>query len=105
MSSWCCECVAWALFCVRKSGPVDICPSPQEAARSYCQEKLSPRVLQAWRHETFDPAIMSEFGSLGLLGPTIVGYGCSGVSDVAYGLIAREVERVRLARGGGAAGD
>lgn len=38
---------------------------------------------------------MTEFGALGLLGPTIVGYGCSGVSDVAYGLIAREVERVR----------
>ena len=42
----------------------------------------------------FDPTIIPEMGSLGLLGPTIDGYGCAGVSSVAYGLIAREVERV-----------
>jgi alkylation response protein AidB-like acyl-CoA dehydrogenase len=63
-------------------------------ARSYCQEKLFPRVLTANRDERFDREIMSEMGSLGLLGATIEGYGCSGVSSVAYGLIAREVERV-----------
>jgi glutaryl-CoA dehydrogenase len=53
-----------------------------------------PRVLEANRKEVFDRRIMSEFGELGLLGATIVGYGCSGVSYTAYGLIAREVERV-----------
>jgi len=63
-------------------------------ARGYCQSKLFPRVLEANRHEKFDREIMREMGSMGLLGPTIEGYGCSGVSSVAYGLIAREVERV-----------
>jgi glutaryl-CoA dehydrogenase len=43
--------------------------------------------------ENFDPAIIKEMGELGLLGATIKGYGCAGVSSVAYGLIAREVER------------
>lgn len=60
----------------------------------YCQEKLLPRVLMANRHETFHREIMNEMGELGVLGPTIQGYGCSGVSYVAYGLIARECERV-----------
>ncbi len=60
------------------------------------QSKLFPRVLEANRHEKFDREIMREMGSMGLLGPTIEGYGCSGVSSVAYGLIAREVERVRV---------
>lgn len=64
-------------------------------ARSYCQEKLFPRVLTANRLERFDREIMNELGELGLLGATIEGYGCAGVSNVAYGLIAREVERVR----------
>lgn len=64
-------------------------------ARAYCQGSLFPRVLTANREERFDREIMSEMGSLGLLGATIEGYGCSGVSSVAYGLIAREVERVR----------
>ncbi|KAJ3363071.1 hypothetical protein GGF32_004936 [Allomyces javanicus] len=68
--------------------------SVMESARSYCQEKLMPRVLMANRHEKFDREIMSEMGELGLLGATIDGYGCAGVSSVAYGLIAREVERV-----------
>lgn len=62
--------------------------------RDYCQEKLMPRILMANRHETFDKDIMKEMGSLGVLGCTIQGYGCAGVSSVAYGLIAREVERV-----------
>jgi glutaryl-CoA dehydrogenase len=53
-----------------------------------------PRIVEANRHERFDRAIMSELGALGLLGATISGYGCSGVSYTAYGLIAREVERV-----------
>ncbi|KAL8283540.1 hypothetical protein RQP46_005643 [Phenoliferia psychrophenolica] len=65
-----------------------------DTAREYCQERLQPRVLDAYRNEHFDPKIMSEMGELGLLGATIDGYGCAGVSSVAYGLIAREVERV-----------
>lgn len=62
--------------------------------RDYCQEKLMPRILMANRIEDFDKSIMTEMGSLGILGCTIQGYGCAGVSSVAYGLIAREVERV-----------
>ncbi|KAG8910271.1 hypothetical protein FRC01_006427, partial [Tulasnella sp. 417] len=65
-----------------------------ETARDYCQERLQPRVLDAYRTENFDPTILKEMGELGLLGATIQGYGCAGVSSVAYGLIAREVERV-----------
>jgi glutaryl-CoA dehydrogenase len=67
----------------------------QETARAYCQEKLAPRVLQAFRQEQTDPAIFREMGELGLLGPTISPeYGGAGLNYVAYGLIAREVERV-----------
>ena len=66
----------------------------RDTAHVYCQEKLMPRVLMAHREEHFDPAIMREMGELGLLGPTIDGYGCAGVSYVCYGLVAREVERV-----------
>jgi glutaryl-CoA dehydrogenase len=66
----------------------------RDSARDYAQEKLAPRILEANRHETFDPAIMREMGELGLLGPMLDGYGCAGVSQVAYGLVAREVERV-----------
>ncbi|QRV83963.1 acyl-CoA dehydrogenase [Ceratobasidium sp. AG-Ba] len=66
----------------------------RDTARDYCQENLQPRVLEAYRNEDFDPQILSEMGQLGLLGATIKGYGCAGVSSVAYGLIAREVERV-----------
>ncbi len=67
----------------------------RDSARAYCQEKLQPRVTSAFEDERFDREIMSEMGELGLLGPTIPeDYGCSGVSHVAYGLIAREVERV-----------
>eukprot|EP00948_MAST-09A_sp_MAST-9A-sp1_P002879 g2879.t1 len=66
----------------------------QESAHSHCQNYLMPRVLEANRNETFDPAIFTEFGAAGLLGPTIQGYGCPGVSYTSYGLIAREVERV-----------
>src|SRR5512133_2179161 len=66
----------------------------RDTARDYARERLMPRVLEANRHERFDREIMSELGALGLLGPTIDGYGCAGASYVAYGLIAREVERV-----------
>ena len=53
-----------------------------------------PRVLMANRNEHFDREIMNEFGEMGFLGATLDGYGCAGVSYVAYGLMAREVERV-----------
>ncbi|CAG8499636.1 2648_t:CDS:10 [Diversispora eburnea] len=66
----------------------------RDTARKYCQEKLFPRILEAYRQERFDREIISEMGELGLLGATIKGYGCPGISSVAYGLIAREVERV-----------
>ncbi len=67
----------------------------EEAARAYCQDKLLPRVTEAFRHEKTDVAIFREMGELGLLGPTIPAeYGGPGLSYVAYGLIAREVERV-----------
>ncbi len=66
----------------------------RDSARDYCQEKLMPRILTANREERFDREIMNELGELGLLGPTISGYGCAGASYVAYGLVAREIERV-----------
>lgn len=66
----------------------------QDSARGYCQSKLMPRVLQANRNENFDREILRELGSLGLLGPTLTGYGCAGVSYVSYGLIASEIENV-----------
>ncbi|MDY0883240.1 acyl-CoA dehydrogenase [Dongia soli] len=66
----------------------------RDTARNYCQDKLMPRVKEANRHERFDREIMNELGELGLLGSTIDGYGCAGTNYVAYGLIAREVERV-----------
>ena len=66
----------------------------RDTARDYCREKLMPRVLTANREERFDREIMTELGELGLLGPTIDGYGCAGASYVAYGLVAREIERV-----------
>ncbi|MCX7370983.1 MAG: acyl-CoA dehydrogenase family protein, partial [Alphaproteobacteria bacterium] len=66
----------------------------QEAARAFCADRLMPGVLMANRHETFDRSIMNAFGEQGFLGATLEGYGCAGVSYVAYGLMAREVERV-----------
>jgi glutaryl-CoA dehydrogenase len=66
----------------------------RDSARAFCQERLMPGILQANRHESFDREIFREMGALGLLGPTIEGYGCAGVNHVSYGLIAREVERV-----------
>ncbi|KAL9627811.1 MAG: hypothetical protein Q9164_007483, partial [Protoblastenia rupestris] len=66
----------------------------QDTARAYCQERMLPRVLDAYRNEHYDRTILTEMGELGLLGATIKGYGCAGVSSVASGLITREVERV-----------
>ena len=66
----------------------------RDSARQYAQEKLLPRVRDAFRNEQTDLAIFREMGALGLLGSTINGYGCPGVDYTSYGLIAREVERV-----------
>ena len=66
----------------------------RESARQYAQDRLAPRVTAAFRSEDTDPEIFREMGEVGLLGPTIEGYGCPGVDYVSYGLIAREVERV-----------
>ena len=67
----------------------------QDTARNYAQDKLMPRVREAFRNEEFDREIMSEMGELGLLGCTIPEeYGCAGLGYVCYGLIAREIERV-----------
>jgi len=66
-----------------------------ESARTFCQERLQTVVRDMHRHESFDPALMSEFGELGFLGCTIPEqYGGAGLNYVCYGLIAREVERV-----------
>jgi len=67
----------------------------RDAARDYAQGELQPRVTSAFLDERFDREIMSEMGALGLLGPTIPEiYGGAGLGYVAYGLVAREVERV-----------
>lgn len=67
----------------------------RDTARTYAREKLLPRVTSAFLEERFDREIMTELGALGLLGPTIpVEYGGAGVSYVAYGLVAREVEAI-----------
>ncbi|MFN8735700.1 MAG: acyl-CoA dehydrogenase [Betaproteobacteria bacterium] len=67
----------------------------RDAARRYAQDKLAPRILEAFRHEQTDLAIFREMGALGLLGPTIPAeYGGPELSYVSYGLIAREIERV-----------
>ena len=66
----------------------------QKTVRDYCDKSLLPRIQKANRDEIFDKEIYKELAELGLLGPHIKGYGCAGVSNVAYGLIAREIERV-----------
>ena len=67
----------------------------RDTARTYAQEKLLPRVIEAYAQEKTDRAIFDEMGALGLLGLTLpADYGCAGASYVAYGLVAREVERV-----------
>src|SRR5712692_6859850 len=67
----------------------------RDTARGYAQDKLMPRVLTAYREERFDREIVNEMGALGLLGATLPEqHGGSGMGHVAYGLIAREMERV-----------
>jgi glutaryl-CoA dehydrogenase len=66
----------------------------RDTARAFADEHLMPIVRESNRHETYDRSLMMKFGEAGLLGPTIDGYGCTNVGYVAYGLIAREVERV-----------
>jgi glutaryl-CoA dehydrogenase len=67
----------------------------RDTARSFAQERLQPAVIAAYADEATDPRIFPELGALGLLGPTLPPeYGCAGTSYVAYGLIAREIERV-----------
>jgi glutaryl-CoA dehydrogenase len=67
----------------------------RDTARAYAQDKLAPRIVDAFQNETTDPEIFREMGALGLLGPTVPEeYGGVGASYVAYGLVAREVERI-----------
>jgi glutaryl-CoA dehydrogenase len=67
----------------------------RDTARGYAQDKLAPRIVEAFRTEHTDPAIFREMGELGLLGPTLPEeYGGVGAGYVAYGLVAREVERI-----------
>lgn len=66
----------------------------RDQAKNFCQDVLMPGIVEANRHEIFDRTLMTKMGEMGFLGPTIEGYGCAGVGYVAYGLIAREVERV-----------
>ena len=65
-----------------------------DSAKQFCQRALMPRIIHANRHEHFDTQIMRQMGEMGLLGMTLHGYGCAGVSHVAYGLAARAVEAV-----------
>ncbi|MBL4595376.1 MAG: acyl-CoA dehydrogenase [Robiginitomaculum sp.] len=65
------------------------------SARAYAQDKLAPRIVDAYRHERFDREVMNEMGEMGFLGCTLPEeYGCAALSQVSYGLIAREIERV-----------
>jgi glutaryl-CoA dehydrogenase len=66
----------------------------RDSARQFCQERLLPRVQEAFRREHFHREIMNEFGEMGFLGATLDSHGCAGVGYVSYGLMAREVERV-----------
>lgn len=66
----------------------------QDSSAAFARERLMPRVLDAYRHEHFDPAIVREMGEAGLLGLTLQGFGCAGVNNVSYGLVAREIERI-----------
>ena len=67
----------------------------RDTARAYAQDKLLPRVIEAYLEEKTDRAIFEEMGALGLIGVTLPEeYGCAGANYVAYGLVAREIERV-----------
>ena len=66
----------------------------RNTARSFAQKELFPKILEANRNEIYDNDLFKKLGQIGLLGAQIQGYGCSGVSSVSYGLIAKEIERV-----------
>lgn len=66
----------------------------RDSTRQYAQERLQPKVREAFQHEVSDPGIFREMGQMGLLGLTIEGYGCAGMDYISYGLVAREIERV-----------
>ncbi|MCK9993279.1 MAG: glutaryl-CoA dehydrogenase [Alphaproteobacteria bacterium] len=65
----------------------------RDAAAAFARDRLMPGIVQANRHESFDRAIFRDMGAAGLLGATIMGYGCAGVNYVSYGIVAREIER------------
>ncbi|MDH3228442.1 MAG: acyl-CoA dehydrogenase [Alphaproteobacteria bacterium] len=67
----------------------------RDTARDYARDKLMPRIVEANRHEVFDRTVLNEMGELGLLGSTLPEeYGCAGLNNVCYGLVAREIEAV-----------
>ena len=66
----------------------------QSSVKSYCRDKLLPRIVSDNRNEHFDRSIFTEMGKLGILGSYLNGYGCAGSNFVSYGLIAREIERI-----------
>ena len=66
----------------------------KSSVRSYCQEKLLPRIIEDNRNENFSREIFNEMGELGILGSYLQGYGCAGTNYVSYGLIAREIENI-----------
>ncbi len=66
----------------------------RDSANQYANDRLAPKVKEAFREEQVDGSIFREMGEMGLLGSTIKGYGCPGVDYISYGLIAREIERV-----------
>ena len=66
----------------------------KDVAYIFSKNYLLPNVVSSFRNETFDKNIMKEMGNIGLLGPTLNGYGCAGVNYVSYGLIMREIERI-----------
>ena len=66
----------------------------RDSVRRWCDEQLAPRVAESFRNAQHDPAFLQKAGELGMLGGTIRGYGCPGMSYVAYGLLAREIERI-----------
>lgn len=66
----------------------------RDAAKTFAQERLQPRVVEAFHNEHFDREVMREMGQAGFLGATIQGYGCAGINYVSYGLVIREIERV-----------
>jgi glutaryl-CoA dehydrogenase len=66
----------------------------QDVAKQYASNCLLPQVVNSFRNEKFDKNIIRDMGKIGLLGPTIKGYGCSGINYVSYGLIMREIERI-----------